>query len=149
MWDSCILMWFIDGRLVLLILSTDIDDLKGAGEPKVACGMYDALTLEFDKTKKSEGEFQHCGIAHCQNEDGSVTMTQDHYIKDLKPIPLSMETSKRVGDRGRYVACSILRFTGRTQPIQHSKHSPRCHEEETISTMSCALLNKATNCHEN
>ena len=90
MWDSCIWLWFKDGRLVL-ILSTHIDDLKGAGEPVVARDLYEALTKEFQKITKNETKFEHCGIMHCQNEDGSVTMTQDHYIKDLKPIPLTKE----------------------------------------------------------
>eukprot|EP00959_Pyramimonas_sp_CCMP1952_P202204 4228175-Pyramimonas_sp.AAC.1 len=70
--DGCIWMWFKDGKLHRLP-STRIDGLKGAG-------------------------FEHCGIQHKQLDDGSITITQDHYIKELKPIPLTAEQRSSPGD---------------------------------------------------
>ena len=83
-------MWF-DEKGLVGILSTHIDDLKGCGTEKWQESLYEDLVKAFGKVTKEHTKFEHCGIMHVQNEDGSIEITQDHYISELKAIPLTQE----------------------------------------------------------
>ena len=74
-----------------MILSTHIDDLKGGGKQKWVDMIVTELEKAFGKIKKQLFEFEHCGIMHKQRPDKSVEMTMDHYLKDLRVIPLTKE----------------------------------------------------------
>ncbi|CAK0801215.1 unnamed protein product, partial [Prorocentrum cordatum] len=95
--DGCIWVWFKDGNLHRL-LSTHIDDLKGAGTPEWRARLFGQLKSKFGKIAVQEREFEHCGIQYKQLDDGSITITQDHYIKELKPIPLTAEQKSSPDD---------------------------------------------------
>lgn len=52
------------------------------------------LEQHFGKLKLHVGEFEHCGIIHKQDPVSfTVTLSQDHYCKQLKTIPLVKQIS--------------------------------------------------------
>ena len=63
----------------------------GGGEPDFTSKLVKQLEAAFGKVKVQRRVFEHCGVMHTQAEDGSVELTQDHYVKELKPIPLLKE----------------------------------------------------------
>ena len=71
------------------ITSTHVDDLKCTGEPKALDDLQKGLEAAFGKLKVEIGSFEHCGIKHFEQEDGSLTLSQDHYVTQLKRIPIS------------------------------------------------------------
>ena len=53
----------------------------------------DAFEKHVGEFKKKVGDFEHCGIMHKQLEDGPIVIHQNHYVNQLKPIPLTKEQS--------------------------------------------------------
>ena len=103
MLETCIWLFFQKGdggkAKLLCILSTHIDDLKGGGEDAFVKWLLEQLEALFGKLKTQHDEFEHCGIMHTQSASdagGEIVITQDHYVRELKPIPLTKE--QRVKD---------------------------------------------------
>ena len=92
--DGCIWLWFENGKLIGCI-STHIDDLKGCGIESWQKKLYELLVSEFGKVSQDYKKFEHCGIMHEQHDDFTISITQDHYIKELKPIVVPMEMRKK------------------------------------------------------
>jgi len=75
-----------------MAVSTHVDDFKGAATEKVADAFMDVLEAEFGKLTRQKRNFEHCGIMHAQLAD-AVTCTQDHYVKQLRLIPMEHSSS--------------------------------------------------------
>ena len=75
-----------NGRLVLL-LSIHVDDLKITGEKDEIKTVLALLTSSFDELKIETNNFEHLGLKHTLEQDGSRTLSQEHYISELKFIP--------------------------------------------------------------
>ena len=58
-----------------------------------------------------------------QKEDGSIELTQDHYVKEFKPIPLAKflrkDTNLRLSDALRDQFLTLLRGVGWTLDAMH------------------------------
>ena len=74
-----------------MVLSTHIDDLKGGGEKHIVEHVLKGLEKAFGKLKTEKRKFEHCGIVHEQHADLSVSMSMDHYLKELKTVPITKE----------------------------------------------------------
>ena len=66
-------------------MSTHVDDIKGCGRPDIIAKILNGLAKEVDKLKIQESSFEHCGIKHRQDKEGSIFITQEHYIQQLSP----------------------------------------------------------------
>ena len=83
--DGAIYIWFHDNVLAG-ITSAHVDDLKITGNDKFLEWVIAAVEQVVGKLKIQRGTFEHCGIIHVQHDDCSVSISQDHYAKNLNPI---------------------------------------------------------------
>ena len=74
------------GKLILL-LSIHVDDLKITGEDVEINAVLKLLTDSFDELKLATDNFEHLGLKHNLENDGSRTLSQEHYIAELRFIP--------------------------------------------------------------
>ena len=72
--DKCIYHWRSKEGKIACIISTHVDDLKGAGEPQVLDTILRELSKRFGKLEKVVGSFEYCGLQH----------TQDSKTKEIK-----------------------------------------------------------------
>ena len=75
-------------RLILAI-SVHVDDLKLTGHPTEVKTAQDKLEEQLDEMKCEANDFEHLGLRHSKHADGSVSVDQIHYAKELKLIPES------------------------------------------------------------
>ena len=68
-----------------MVVSTHVDDFKGAATEATADAFMDMLEAEFGKLTRQKRAFEHCGILH-EHTPGEVRCTQDHYVKQLRVI---------------------------------------------------------------
>ena len=73
-------------RKLRAALSTHVDDLKGASTEAVAKEIPAVVEREFGTLKVQWREFEHTGVQHRQDADGTVHTSQDHYVRQLRPI---------------------------------------------------------------
>ena len=73
-----------EGRLVLL-MSIHVDDIKICGQPKLMQLVIQKLEESFDSLKLEKNNFIHLGLL--TNDDGSISISQEHYISELRTIP--------------------------------------------------------------
>ena len=77
------------GRRLVLILSTHVDDFKGAGEEPFVAQLLAGLEKEFSALKLKRGVFECVGIIHEQDPKTHEVWThQQHYIPQIKEIPV-------------------------------------------------------------
>ena len=74
-------------RKILMILSTHVDDLKGAAKRSDAESLLQHLEKMVGNCTQDWKEFTHTGIEHKQDDDG-VYAHQTKYAEQLKPMPL-------------------------------------------------------------
>ena len=75
-------------RLVL-ILSTHVDDFKGAGEAWYRQKLIEGLEKEFSTLKIKTGHFECVGVMHEQDPVTFEVWThQHHYVPQIKEIPV-------------------------------------------------------------
>eukprot|EP00971_Amphidinium_carterae_P304266 6046514-Amphidinium_carterae.2 len=72
------------------ILSLHVDDIKVAADKEVTDWLLLALTERFGALKTHFGSFEHCGLAHEQQQDGSVTVHQNHYLDSIGDVPMEL-----------------------------------------------------------
>ena len=79
------------GLLLLCIISTHIDDIKGSGTKKERETLLAALRKDYGNDAKiEEGTFEHTGIKHEQDpQTGQVYTHQNHYVKELSEVVVS------------------------------------------------------------
>ena len=75
-----------EGRLALL-MSIHVDDIKICGQPKLMQLVIQKLEESFDALKLEKNNFIHLGLQHVTNDDGSISISQEHYISELRTIP--------------------------------------------------------------
>ena len=78
-----------------MILSTHVDDLKGAATRKAAEELLKCLEGEFGKCKAEWQNFMHTGIQHERRQDG-IYAHQHSYVKAIKPM--SLDGIKKLGE---------------------------------------------------
>ena len=86
--DRCIYVFRRDGVLIG-ICSSHVDDLKIAGEPELVKGVLSELTKLFGRLKVVEGSFEHCGIWHELQPDGSYHLHQNHFAQKMAAVDVS------------------------------------------------------------
>ena len=76
------------GEHLLSMLTTHIDDIKGAATENECDILLTALKKDYGNDAKIERtSFEHTGIQHIQSEDKTTVYThQNHYVKDLSEI---------------------------------------------------------------
>ena len=73
-----------------LILSTHVDDLKGAGDKAYRDKLLDALQKKFGQLELKYGQFECIGVMHEQTDDYTeVWCHQQHYVPQIKDITIS------------------------------------------------------------
>ncbi|CAJ1426200.1 unnamed protein product [Effrenium voratum] len=72
---------------VVLVLTVHVDDLKLCGEDKIVKIVIAKLEDRFESMKVEKGNFTHLGLKHETSADGMVTISQEHYIRELRLIP--------------------------------------------------------------
>ena len=78
----------ITGSALRCMLTTHIDDIKGAGGEAAKKELSKALKQDYgDDVKLDESPFDHCGIRHTQKPNGEVWTDQSHYIKEISASP--------------------------------------------------------------
>ena len=72
-----------------LVLSTHVDDLKGAGQPKYRDKLIAALTQRFGQLKMKHVQFECVGVMHEQSKGCTEVWThQQHYVPQIKQITI-------------------------------------------------------------
>ena len=69
-------------------MSGHIDDLKGTADEPIIKELIDDLEKRYGKLKVQRGNFEHVGIQHCKQSDGSYVLHQHHYVEQLRPMGL-------------------------------------------------------------
>ena len=87
--DHCIYVWRNSSGLISAIASAHVDDLKLAGEASLVEKILAHLSELFGKLKIARGSFEHCGIWHEIQKDGSYHLHQRHFADRMKLIDLS------------------------------------------------------------
>ena len=87
------------GKRIALMMSTHLDDIKGAGDDDQREELARLLRRDFgNDLKMSLQNFEFTGIKHAQHVDRSIYCDQDHYIAELSTIPLDHPVSKPDAD---------------------------------------------------
>ena len=96
----------ITGAGLRCILTTHIDDIKGAGEDTAKNDLLRALKHDYGSdVKLEETFFDHCGIRHTQYPNGEIWTDQAHYITEISVIPtnhLDMKQTEQELDTADY-----------------------------------------------
>ena len=74
------------GKLQLL-MSVHVDDIKLCGEKTIMEQTIRKLESHFDALKLEKENFLHLGLQHTTLKDGSISVSQTHYINELREIP--------------------------------------------------------------
>lgn len=69
-----------------LLLSVHVDDIKITGLPSEIEKFLKILTNHFDELKLGKDSFEHLGLKHETEPDGSRSVNQEHYVQELKFI---------------------------------------------------------------
>ena len=73
----------------MLILSTHVDDFKGAGEESYRLKLIAGLEKEFSALKVKHGKFECVGVMHEQDPHTFEVWThQQHYVPQINAIPV-------------------------------------------------------------
>ena len=63
-------------------------DLKGCAAEPVINALIADLEKRYGELKVQRDNFEHVGIQHCKQADGSYILHQHHYVEQLRPIGL-------------------------------------------------------------
>ena len=79
----------VASKRLVLILSTHVDDFKGAGESEYRQKLIAGLEKEFSTLKIKTGNFECVGVMHEQDPSTFEVWThQHHYVPQIKEIPV-------------------------------------------------------------
>ena len=87
--DSNVYVWRASDGKLLAICSTHVDDLKFGGVPATLDAILKTLTDQFGELKVHRDSFEHCGIMHDLQPDGSYHLHQNHFAQRLKNVDMS------------------------------------------------------------
>ena len=68
-------------------MSVHVDDIKLCGERTIMEQTIRKLESHFDALKLEKENFLHLGLQHTTLKDGSISVSQTHYINELREIP--------------------------------------------------------------
>ena len=109
--DSQLFCMHQKGNLVLM-MTIHVDDIKMCGDPDLMKSVVSQLESNFDSVKLEKNNFVHLGLEHALQEDGSITVSQSHYISELRHIPedqlKTMEKDALVDEHYRQLFMSLL-----------------------------------------
>lgn len=71
----------------VLPMSIHVDDIKICGQPELMQLVIQKLEESFDSLKLEKNHFIHLGLQHDTNDDGPISISQEHYISGLRTIP--------------------------------------------------------------
>ena len=95
-----------------VMLSVHVDDIKLCGEADVMKTVVEQLEAHFDSVKLEKDKFLHLGLQHSREADGTITVDQSHYIKELRSIPDDhlklMDKTALVNERDHHLFMSLL-----------------------------------------
>ena len=74
-------------RKLQLLMSVHVDDIKLCGGTTLMEQTIRKLESHFDALKLEKRNFLHLGLQHITLEDGSVSVSQTHYINELRENP--------------------------------------------------------------
>ena len=74
------------GSVLVLILSVHVDDLKISGHDPEIQRAIKILEQNFDALKLEKDDFEHLGLKHRLLPDGSRSVSQQHYVNELRPV---------------------------------------------------------------
>ena len=102
-WDQQLYVWHVidslsrDGaKRLALIVSTHVDDLKGAGKDSYRVRLIEALEAKFDKLEVELRTFECIGVMHEQDPTTkAIWAHQQHYVPQLNTIPVTSKTFVR------------------------------------------------------
>ena len=89
-----------EGKLKLL-MSVHVDDIKLCGETSLMEQTIRKLESHFDALKLEKENFLHLGLQHTTLKDGSISVSQTHYINELREIPedkLKLQDKQELAD---------------------------------------------------
>ena len=73
-------------KVPIVLLSVHVDDIKTTGLPNEIEKLLKILTDHFDELKLERDNFEHLGLKHTLEADGSRSVSQEHYVQELKLI---------------------------------------------------------------
>jgi hypothetical protein len=136
-----------DNQLCLL-LSVHVDDIKITGIPSEIEKLLKILTAHFDELKLENDNFEHLGLKHTLEADGSRCVSQEHYAQELKFISeTGCKHDNPVDDslKMQYIHCSVvwpgLSKLVQTLPclLQHFNGSCKLQQVVTLSILTVSL----------
>jgi len=83
--DSKLYVLHVNGCLSAQVV-VHVDDLKGASPAKVRDWIFSIFKERYDEITTSEPPFECVGIFHTQAPDYTIQISQDHYVKQLRPM---------------------------------------------------------------
>ena len=98
-------------KKLVLAISVHVDDLKVTGLPDEIVQARKILENHFDELKTEENTFEHLGLRHTHHDDGSRSISQEHYVKELRTIPdanLQHQLDEPVDDNVSKLFMSLL-----------------------------------------
>lgn len=63
-----------------------VDDIKITGAEAEIKNVLDILSSHFDSLKIEKDNFEHLGLRHSLESDGTRTVSQEHYVRELRHI---------------------------------------------------------------
>ena len=98
-------------KQLVLVLSVHVDDIKMAGVEAEIAATIKVLEEHFDALKLERNNFEHLGLRRELHPDGSRTVSQIHYVAELRLIPegdLRLNLETRVSDEVQRLYMSLL-----------------------------------------
>ena len=102
--DNCVYTWYDNKKQLALVMSTHVDDLKVTGTYVQWNLILPQLEKHFGELVTLENSFEHCGIIHSREDDGTIVMNQTHYAATLKVV--EMDSPERAKNASTKVTCS-------------------------------------------
>ena len=97
-----------EGNSLVCMLTVHVDDIKLTGSLATIERVLARLRKNFDKVKVEMNEFEHLGLKHRRVSDG-FTISQRHYIEQLRPIPDSLYVHGGLDDPVPTLAMELFR----------------------------------------
>jgi hypothetical protein len=109
--DGALYVWHNSSGQLQLILSTHVDDKKGAGTDECRNRVKQGLEKAFGTLKEQTKNFEHCGILHEQTSEG-IYLHQQHYVKQLHNLSVheikGLEPTTRLTEQQQKMFSSVL-----------------------------------------
>eukprot|EP00971_Amphidinium_carterae_P349209 6490899-Amphidinium_carterae.1 len=92
--DECFYYWKNNKGNLIAAMTTHVDDCSITGEAETIQWIVKELTTRFGKMAESPLPMTHVGIRYEQTASGGIRLTQKHFLRSIKEIPLDKARSK-------------------------------------------------------